>query len=90
MKSAHEIIKLKENLHELLLRNDVKIGEPISKNKYLPLTGYEYDAISHELSLIIPSGLSNIFLSWFMKQGLENLSHHEIASTGYMKIMIYL
>ena len=90
MKSAYEVHKLEDKLRELLLRHDIKMGEPISKDKYLPLAGYEYDAITHNLSVIVPLTLSHIVLAWFIKQGLENVTHHEIAGTSYMKIIVFL
>lgn len=90
MKTQNDIRKLEERLYSFFMSNDVQIGVPISQEKCALLSGYEYDAISHTMVLIVPDRLSNIFTSWFMKQGLENISHHEIENTSYVKIFIYL
>jgi hypothetical protein len=55
------------------------------------LLGYEYDAISHTIALVIPTSLKDTLMSLLRKQDLEDVSHHEITSeTGYIRIVIYL
>lgn len=90
MKTQNDIRKLEEKLHSLMMVQDIQIGVPISNEKYAPLSGYEYDAISHTMALIVPARLTNMFTTWFMKQGLDNISHHEIENSSYMKILVYL
>jgi hypothetical protein len=90
MKTQNDIRKLEERLNSLLMINDVQIGTPISKEKYAPLSGYEYDAITHTMSLIVPARLNSTFTTWFMKQGLENINYHRIENSSYMKILVYL
>lgn len=90
MKTQYDIKKLEDKLNSLLMSNDIRIGTPISKKEYSPLLGYEYDAMAHTISLVIPSKLTTTLMSWLRKQGLENIFHHEIEESGYMRIIIYL
>lgn len=90
MKTPSDIRKLEERLHSLLMVNEIQIGIPVSKDKYAPLSGYEYDAISHTISLVVPMRLMRVFMSWFIKQGLENISYHEIEKSSHVKIIVYL
>jgi hypothetical protein len=91
MKTQHDIKNLEIKLDALLMSNDVKIGTPLSKKKYSPLLGYEYDAVSHTIALVIPTSLKATAMSLFKKQNLDNVSQHEITGeTGYIRIVIYL
>lgn len=91
MKTQHDIKNLEIKLDALLMSNDVKMGTPVSQKKYSPLLGYEYDAISHTIALVIPTSLKDTLMSLLRKQDFEDVSHHEITSeTGYIRIVIYL
>lgn len=91
MKTQNDIKKLEIKLDAILMSNDIKIGTPISKKQYSPLLGYEYDAVSHTISLVIPIALKTTLISLFKKQELENISQNEImGESGYVRIIVYL
>jgi hypothetical protein len=55
------------------------------------LLGYEYDAVSHTIALVIPTSLKGTVTSLLKKQDLDNIFQHEITGeTGYIRIVIYL
>jgi hypothetical protein len=85
MKTQYDIKKLEDKLNSFLMSNDVKIGIPISKKAHSPLLGYEYDTIS----VVMPSKLITTLFSWLRRQGLENMSQHEIEESGYIRVIIY-
>lgn len=91
MKTQHNIKELENKLNSFLMSNDVKIGQPISKKKYSPVIGCEYDSMSHLFALVIPSEFKTAICSFLRKNDLENIFQHEITGeVGYTRIIVYL
>ena len=91
MKTQNDITKLQNKLNSLLMSNDIKIGTPISKKKYSPLLGCEYDSIAHTINFVIPAGVKTVLFSFLKKNELENFYQHEIAEeNGYIRVTVYL
>ena len=91
MKSPNDIRKLEDKLMTFLMLNDIKIGMPISQKNHIHILGFEYDAISHTISIIIPEKLKRNLVTFFKKQGLENFYIHDITDeAGFINFLVYL
>jgi hypothetical protein len=91
MKTQNDIAQLENKLNSLLMSHDIKVGKPISKKKYSPLLGYEYDAISRTFVFVIPTAFKTTLFSLLKKNELENIYQHEIIEeSGYIRATVYL
>ncbi|CAG1023099.1 hypothetical protein DOJK_02101 [Patescibacteria group bacterium] len=91
MKTPNDIRKMEDRLTAFLMINDVQIGTPLSQKNHAHVLGFEYDAMSHTVSIIIPEKLKKNLVSFFKKQGIDSFYSHDIADeAGFINFIVYL
>lgn len=91
MKTPNDIRKLEDKLTTFLMINDVQIGMPLSPQNHHHVLGFEYDAMSHSIIVIIPDKLKRNLVAFLKKQGLENFYSRQIMEEPcFVMLIIYL